>query len=672
MKISLNGKTSSSTLVEITKNTWRHVCVSYQSDFGAWAIYIDGRLASCEAAQSLYGFVLPGGGSVIIGYGTTDSGTPNGLEGEIFGSNMILKSTIERNYTIKIDPRYQQKLFQKNKLLGNNNIKYIVLNDMNFDTVLDNSETTNLPIFNTTRSFIKFKSTHGLIEHDVGLDLTPKKTKFTDSSNEKEILDFTMIPTNPSITNDKKINFLKFLNEAGNIGKFKGKSNKERELSGSGTQELPTISEFETPPPPRPQSFQDYTHTSVKQKKPLLKTYFEIKENGKLLNPSNINNKYEYEVSEVVKPPPFNQNTKVYGQWTSSQFANSVLNYLKNVNLENKKLKKVPSTIPLFKLSDSLPYYSDYKVTRVNPPLRFERRNIINSVIHKRDIENPQINIQILNDDLRSRILDIHSKTIPKNVEIINRGQNIKNNKYHRFYRNIDSQISREIMFGSKFSMPMPFTMDSKLNSKKINSNLDKNNNLISILPFLKSGEYFIDKYVDKKSIDNNEMYTKSLSNANKWHNVKSYNNDYTPRRIHMESGENQSTIEKNVDTSKIKYPSLRLKYKPDNHKVVKNVDEAEIINGRDLALEISNFSNANSVSILKHNHGFLPGNKNSKSTKKTSPNFITNNKNKKGPSKNSFDQHIKIGNALNERYIIGGDKENSKISFIGGSEKIP
>ncbi|XP_069365001.1 MATH and LRR domain-containing protein PFE0570w-like [Maniola hyperantus] len=669
MKISLNGRTFSSTLVDITENTWRHACLSYQSDFGAWAIYMDGRLASCEAAQSLYGFVLPGGGSIIIGYGTTNNGITHGLEGEIFGANMILKSTIERNYTVKKDPQYEQKLFHKNRLLGNNNNKYIVLNDMDFDI----SETTKLPFMNTTRSFIKFKSIHGSIEHDVGLDLIPKKTKFTDSSNEKEILDFTRKPNiRPTTHDNEKINFWNLLNQAGNIGKLKGHNSKAREQSGSGTHELPNISEYEIPPPPV--SFNDYTRTSVKIKNPFLKTSFEIKENEKL-NHMKIINENKYEISEVVKPPPKDKNTKVYGQWTSSQFANSVLNYLKNTNFENKKLKKVPSTIPLVKFSDTFPYASDYKVIKVQP-FKFERRNFKTNIIHKRNIIYPQINVEILKDDIRTQILESHAKSQPKDVEIINRGQTMTNNKYYRFYRNVDKQISSETNFSSENLKPAPFAAASKINSMKAfsNSDLYKNSNLMAILPFLKSAEYFVDEFVEKKFIDSNEMYTKSLSNANKWHNIKSYNNDYTPRRINMESGEIHTSINKDIFTGNKKHPSLRLKYRPDSHKVVKNIDEADILNGRNLALEISDLSNTNpsSISILKHNHGSLPDNKVTQSTKKPDSNVFVDSRNNKVTNKNNFNQNVKIGNALNERYIIGDNVAANKISFIGGLEKIP
>lgn len=53
MKISIKGKVMSSFPVDIVKDVWRHVCLSYQSDYGAWALYIDSRLVSCEAAQSV-------------------------------------------------------------------------------------------------------------------------------------------------------------------------------------------------------------------------------------------------------------------------------------------------------------------------------------------------------------------------------------------------------------------------------------------------------------------------------------------------------------------------------------------------------------------------------------------------------------------------------------------
>lgn len=51
MKVSINGKATSSVRVEVVKDVWRHVCLSYQSDYGAWALYIDSRLIACESVK---------------------------------------------------------------------------------------------------------------------------------------------------------------------------------------------------------------------------------------------------------------------------------------------------------------------------------------------------------------------------------------------------------------------------------------------------------------------------------------------------------------------------------------------------------------------------------------------------------------------------------------------
>lgn len=53
MKVSLNGRVSASASVEFLKDVWRHVCLSYQSDYGAWALYLDAQLISCETTSSV-------------------------------------------------------------------------------------------------------------------------------------------------------------------------------------------------------------------------------------------------------------------------------------------------------------------------------------------------------------------------------------------------------------------------------------------------------------------------------------------------------------------------------------------------------------------------------------------------------------------------------------------
>ncbi|XP_050360650.1 uncharacterized protein LOC126780317 [Nymphalis io] len=659
IKISMNGRASSSALVDINKNSWRHICLSYQSDFGAWALYVDGRLESCEAAQSLYGFVIPGGGSVIIGYGITDSGIPSGLDGEVFGANMILTSTIERNYTIKKDPEFRQKTFTRNKLLANNNNKYIVLGNVSSDTVQYSSETLSFPFYNTTRNFKKFTTPHSTIEHDVGVDFSPVKMKSTDASNEKEILDFSLVDKKFKGNGDK-VKFWTLMSQTGNSSKFKGRNSKSRELSGSKFQEFPKVSEYETLPPPS--SFQGFVRSNFKIKKPMITPTFETKEYGKANSAKIVSDQNSNGVFDTEKTPPPEKNAKVYGQWTSSQFANSVLNYIKSLNNQRQQ-RKIPSTIPLIKLSDSSPYASDFKLTKIRPPYKIQRRTIMDKRIDKREVYHPEINMGNLHHDISSAILESHAKTQGHDIKIIDR-RILKDNKGHSIYRDVDNQLSSEIL------KPRHFVAASKINLNNFQArfNIYRNSNLMTILPFLKSTEYFIDGNNNKKTRTSNDIYTKSLSNANKWHNVKSFSNDYTPRHINMESDENQITIDTKVAEANKKYPSIRLKYMPNNHKIVKNLDEEPILNARSKAMEISNLSNTNldSISILKYNHGFLP------SYNINSPLLGNNVRDENTSDKNKFNQNVKIENALNERFIIGNNEEQNKQSFIGGDEKVP
>lgn len=59
IRLTIKDEISTSFKVDLVKDVWRHVCLSYQSDFGAWALYVDSRLVACETAQSV---------SIIINY----------------------------------------------------------------------------------------------------------------------------------------------------------------------------------------------------------------------------------------------------------------------------------------------------------------------------------------------------------------------------------------------------------------------------------------------------------------------------------------------------------------------------------------------------------------------------------------------------------------------------
>ncbi|XP_045530765.1 uncharacterized protein LOC123718393 [Pieris brassicae] len=632
LKISLNGKTSSSYPVNLAQDVWQHICLSYQSDYGAWALYIDSRLVTCEVAPSLQGFVLPAGGSVIIGYGTSNDGAPGGFEGEIFGANMILSSTIERNHTMKRNPKLRQKYFHRNKVTGSNDIKYIILGDMQSATSHQDFETTS-SIPSGTQSYVSIRTPYSVVEHDVGIDLT--------SGNNDALIRNKVNWGDPvlkkGINDDDKISFNNIMDDATMTRPFK-----EQQFNFKQLNKGPSVSLYEQPPPAG--SVIDYSKFSTNSVKELFGSHNMSKFTRKTV-------KLQNNVISYNKPRTLVSldNDVLTNSRSNSHFANSVLNFLKNNNI-NLKLdhKRVPPTIPLFKISDSFPYASDFRASKAYTPYIFQRKNLFDKPykIMKRDVQNHRINVQdIQNDDIRNQILKSHSNLNPTKVEVTNWGE-IKSKKDLRVYRNIGNSVPETII--SDVFIPRPFSVVSNKRNKTLTPFDFQKNSINAILPFIKSSES--ESNPDIK-INQNDVYTRSLSTPNKWHNVKSYNNDYSPRKIQTELSENKDD---KMETYNKKLPSIRLKYIPDNHKIVKNID-SDILKGRDLALEVSNVSEpfTDSVSILKYNHGFLP----------------SRNKKRK---ESQFDKNIKIGNALNERAIIGDDDIDKYKSFIGGNEKIP
>lgn len=547
-------------------------------------------------------------------------------------------------------------------------MNYIVLSDLQTGELKNNFETTQLsPSMNITRSFIRFRTPHSFIEHDVGSDLSTRKSALMDISYEKDFFGFSVTDKTPSTNDD--VNFWN-LNKNAHSGKYNAPQKNKMQQLGSSTKAPIMLSEFETPPPSPVFKFLDNT---LEMEKGLPASTYKFNGPTAIPGKNSFSKKYVDELSEIETPPPVEKNTKVYGQWTSSKFAGNVLNYLKNIQLRAREQKKAPQTIPLTKISDSFPYASDFKVTKIRPPFQFQRRNLVEKQFETSK-RSPQINVQILEDDLRNNILKTHAQTQPKQVEITNRGVG-KKKQEHRFYRNVenrDSSESFESIETVRSSKPV------FLPKKKKQTDADftlQTNNLLSILPFLKSLEYFVEnsQYTDTQKIKNdNDMYTKSLSSGNKWHNVKSYSNDYTPREIKLDTENGQSAIDEKIAQVNKRHPAVRLKYKHEKNSILPYKEDATILKGRELAMEVSNQSdyNKDSISILKYNHGFLPGhNQKIKMTEKL--NAAMKNKNHFG-GKNNFNKRVKIGNALNERQIIGVNAEQNKQSFVGGNERIP
>lgn len=584
---------------------------------------------------------------------------------------MILVSTIERNYTMRVDPLYEQKKFRKNKMKSTStHSNYIVLNDLQTGELKNTFETTQLPTIttpNATKSFINIRTPHSFIEHAVGLEFSSKRPSLMPTEFHKEFMGFKV--TNIPDTTES-LSFWN-LNKNEHTGRYNVPEITKSPIIDSTTKGL-TLSEFETPPPvPR---YTSLFETSSVMGKAFPEVTFKFKTTTEPVK-TTFNKKVTEELSEVETPPPIEKNAKVYGQWTSSKFAGNVLNYLKNIQLRSREQKKVPQTIPLTKLSDSFPYASDFKINKVRPPLQFQRRNLVEKQFETSK-RSPQINVQILENDIRNSILKNHAQTQPVHVEITNRGIGKTRIKEHRFYRNTGNYDSNE-SYGSSETIPetaKPFTPVYKPKQKHTANLTLQSNNLLSILPFLKSLEYFMENAEFtglEKNKEKSDMYTRSLANGNKWHNVKSYSNDYTPRQVKIDPQNDQSAIEQTIAKLNQKHPGIRLNYKHEDRNLLPYRQDTTLVKSRALAMEVSNQSDysKNSISILKYNHGYLPGH-NKKI--KLADQLHTAMKGKRQGSPKSFNKQVKIGNALNERHVIGVNAEQNKRSFVGGNENIP
>lgn len=581
-----------------------------------------------------------------------------------------------------MEPQYEMTLFPKNKVKINEKIKYTVLSDLSTDDIRTKRKNTVMGIQPIKSLDDIFKPLSTISDHDIGFDsfIKPKLTN-------NEMLEFS--EETSKFREKTKMPLWALVNKTGQEGHFK-KDKKFKELSGSGTQDLPAISLVETPPPVS-QSNETFDSHDLEFDKPPTETsvynmFATIESNP--TPPEESKDPIDMEI-----PPPLQTNPSVYGQWSSSKFAGTVLNYLKNINFKNKpQIKKIPPTIPLTKISDSLPYASELKITnnprklsitdKVYTPLIFQRTSFTDKAMVKRAKRDKQINVEILEDDIRESILKMHAQTKPMNVEVTNRGEN--NASTQRYYRNTNDQhteVPDDVFTTKDIYKPRPFKVTSDLKNHRLNFEGTPNKGqvgLMTILPFLKSVEYFTGSTETTEfhaPDEKQDMYTRTLWKGNKWHNTKSYNNDYTPRQIDIETDSMKSSMTENVADANQQHQTIRVKYVAKKHKTVPiSEDDHYKEQGRRIALQVSGKSDSSKgVSILQYNHGFLPGHKDTRKIAEARSPLVSKRKLKKPVvSVNSFDKPIKIGNALNEGHVLGFNDENTRKSFVGGDEKVP
>ncbi|XP_049944505.1 uncharacterized protein LOC126426663 [Schistocerca serialis cubense] len=77
---------------------WLHVCYTWDGRLGTWRLFLHGQLAGQgHAPAQLRGLKLPPGGDVVVGQEYTDQekGLDDGIEGELFGFNLLMFSKLE-------------------------------------------------------------------------------------------------------------------------------------------------------------------------------------------------------------------------------------------------------------------------------------------------------------------------------------------------------------------------------------------------------------------------------------------------------------------------------------------------------------------------------------------------------------------------------------------------
>ncbi|KAK9729036.1 Pentaxin family [Popillia japonica] len=88
--------------VELAENRWYHICQSWLSLTGAWIVFIDGQAKAIGFNEKMRSVKIPRGGEIVVGqeYTDFDKGLDDGIEGDIYGFNLVLASASMRSVKI--------------------------------------------------------------------------------------------------------------------------------------------------------------------------------------------------------------------------------------------------------------------------------------------------------------------------------------------------------------------------------------------------------------------------------------------------------------------------------------------------------------------------------------------------------------------------------------------
>ncbi|CAH1960595.1 unnamed protein product [Acanthoscelides obtectus] len=86
--------------LDLTEHIWHHICQSWAGLTGLWDLYVNGKHLASGQDAGLQGMIIPPHGDLVVGqeYTDFDKGLDDGIEGDIFGFNMVLAST-HNHYT---------------------------------------------------------------------------------------------------------------------------------------------------------------------------------------------------------------------------------------------------------------------------------------------------------------------------------------------------------------------------------------------------------------------------------------------------------------------------------------------------------------------------------------------------------------------------------------------
>ncbi|XP_035723387.1 uncharacterized protein LOC118442182 [Vespa mandarinia] len=79
------------------ENRWYHICQSWENRLGRFALWLNGRIKVQGYSEKTVNHVVPEGGDIVLGqeYTDFDKGLEDGIEGSIFGFNLLLKSAFD-------------------------------------------------------------------------------------------------------------------------------------------------------------------------------------------------------------------------------------------------------------------------------------------------------------------------------------------------------------------------------------------------------------------------------------------------------------------------------------------------------------------------------------------------------------------------------------------------